>query len=308
MTSPPAATTMHNHGADQASRLRSLVGNLRPGPDAARTAPPYRAPILTVASGKGGVGKTTTCVNLAIALARHNRRVCLLDADLGCANADVLCGLMPSARLGDEPTDGPAPRLDDLIIDAPGGFGLIPGSVGIGHAGELDERDRAALLGHLDALRARHDALLIDTSAGLGDSVTGFLRAADRGVIVLTPEPTSVADAYALIKVLATRVEPDQIPTLGLVINQVSGKREAAKVYERMAGVCDRFLGLDVPMVGFVRRDKRVGRAVKERTPYMLSAPRGPASRDLMRLTRALIRWASIEPRMGGAGGGFPGE
>jgi len=290
---------MEDPGADQASRLRRLVEELRGVSRAPRLAPGYRAPILAVASGKGGVGKTTTCVNLSIALARHNRRTCLLDADLGCANADVLCGLMPGARLGDESPDGSGVRLADLIVDAPGGFGLIPGSVGIGHAGELDERERAALLAHLGALRDTHDALLIDTSAGLGESVTGFLHAADRGVIVLTPEPTSVADAYALIKVLATRTEPDRIPIMGLVVNQVGGKREASQVYERMAGVCDRFLGLSVPMIGYVRRDKRVGRAVKERTPYMLGSPKGPAARDMMRLARSLIEWASIEPHAG---------
>lgn len=286
---------------DQASRLRQLVGGMRAAtrPKSADPSAPRPAPIIAVASGKGGVGKTTTCVNLSISLARQNRRICLLDADLGCANADVVCGMMPQSRLGDEAKQGGSIGLSDLIVEAPGGFGLIPGSVGIGHAGELDEHGRARLVAHLDELRVGHDALLIDTSAGLGDAVTGFLRAADFGVVVMTPEPTSVADAYALIKVLVTRSGEEGAGTAsrtGLVINQVGGRREAERVYRRMAGVCDRFLGIEVPMLGYIRSDKRVGRAVKARSPYMLGPTKGAAARDMMRLSRSLIVWAGIEP------------
>ena len=232
------------------------------------------------------MGKTSTCVNMSIALARHNSRVCLLDADLGCANADVLCGMMPTARLDEA---------------APGGFSLIPGSVGFGLAGELDAQDRRALVSGLGALGDDHDAVIIDTSAGLGDAVTGFLQAADLGVIVMTPEPTSVADAYALVKVLATH-ERSSIPRLGLVINQAQHEKEAASVYERMAGVCERFLGLRVPMIGYVRSDKRVSKAVRERSPYMLASPKGRASKDMLRLGRSMIEFASIEPWSDGVG------
>jgi flagellar biosynthesis protein FlhG len=288
---------------DQAQRLRELVS--RTAPEARETprtdhAPPKRrAPVIAVASGKGGVGKTSTCVNLAIALARRNRRVCLLDADLGCANADVLCGLMPTSRL-DNGSDAPS-SLRDLIVEAPGGFGLIPGSVGIGHAGELSDHDRRALMRRIDDLHDACDAVMIDTSAGLGASVTSFVEHADKGLVVLTPEPTSVADAYALIKVLVTRAyDEDRINTLdlALVLNQVANEREAIKVYERMRGVCERFLDINIPMLGYLRADKRVPKAVKARSPYMLRSPRAPVARDMMTLAQSLVEWAHIEPRM----------
>lgn len=281
---------------DQAARLRELVSSLGSArPKDVATRPQRRVPIIAVASGKGGVGKTSTCVNLSIALARHNRRVCLLDADLGCANADVLCGMMPTSRLDEAAPGGSARSLRDLLVTAPGGFSLIPGSVGFGHAGELGADDRKSLVTGLGALGNDHDAIIIDTSAGLGDAVTGFLQASDLGLIVMTPEPTSVADAYALVKVLATH-DQSSIPRLGLVINQAQSEKEAASVYGRMAGVCERFLGIRVPMVGYVRYDKRVSKAVRERTPYMLASPKGRASKDMLRLGRSMIEFASIEP------------
>jgi flagellar biosynthesis protein FlhG len=246
---------------DQASRLRQLVSKFENEDGLGETTqsntngwvpPVRRIPVIAIASGKGGVGKTTTSVNLSIALARQNRRACLLDADLGLANADVLCGLMPKARLESAIDSEETPSLEDLAIDAPGGFRLIPGSVGIGRVGELDEHERATLLHRLEDLQKDNDVILIDTSAGLGDSVTTFVQAADLGLIVVTPEPTSVADAYALIKVLIMGAdgtengqESQPRPKLALIINQAANEKEANQVYARMAGVCDRFLGYD---------------------------------------------------------------
>ena len=299
-------------GDDQASRLRQLVSRFEredcvgdsPQSNHATIQPPTRRiPVIAIASGKGGVGKTTTSVNLSIALARQNRRACLLDADLGLANADVLCGLMPKARLESAIDAEETPSLEDLAIDAPGGFRLIPGSVGIGRVGELDQHERATLLHRLEDLQAGNDVVLIDTSAGLGDSVTTFVKAADMGLIVVTPEPTSIADAYALIKVLILGTEGDSEqsnqnpPKLALIVNQAANEKEANQVYSRMAGVCDRFLGYQIPMLGYVRCDKRVVKAVKARSPYMIETPRSPAGRDMTRLAASLSEWAGIEGR-----------
>lgn len=296
---------------DQASRLRQLVSKFEREDEAGDstqyntegwTPPPRRIPVIAVASGKGGVGKTTTSVNLSIALARQNRRACLLDADLGLANADVLCGLMPKARLESAIDSEETQSLEDLAIDAPGGFRLIPGSVGIGRVGELDQNERSTLLNRLEDLQAGNDVILIDTSAGLGDSVTTFVQAADLGLIVVTPEPTSVADAYALIKVLIMGADgqgkdKQSIPKLAMIINQAANEKEANQVYNRMAGVCDRFLGYQIPMLGYIRSDKRVVKAVKARSPYMIETPRSPAGRDMTKLAAALSEWAGIEGR-----------
>ncbi len=305
----PAAQTA---GDDQASRLRELVNNLehssphvQPDPSDRRFTPPARRiPVVAIASGKGGVGKTTTSVNLSIALARHNRRAVLLDADLGLANADVLCGLMPKARLESAVHDGEGFSLEDLAIDAPGGFRLIPGSVGIGRVGELDESERRVLLGRLNDLHEMNDVIMIDTSAGLGPSVTAFIDAADACLIVVTPEPTSIADAYALIKVLvAQSAEGDKgrLPALALIVNQAVNEKEAVAVHTRISGVCDRFLGYSLPMIGYIRRDKKVIKAVKARTPYMIDSPKSAAARDMAELAASLIDWLGIEGRASAA-------
>ncbi|MFK7758807.1 MAG: AAA family ATPase [Phycisphaerales bacterium] len=298
---------------DQASRLRQLVSKFERDDHAQESTqenlktlrpPERRIPVIAIASGKGGVGKTTTSVNLSIALARQNRRAVLLDADLGLANADVLCGLMPKARLETAIDSNETPSLEDLAIDAPGGFRLIPGSVGIGRVGELDQRERTTLLNRLEDLQPGNDVILIDTSAGLGDSVTTFVDAADLGLIVVTPEPTSVADAYALIKVLVMGADGNgeeestkPRPKLAMIINQVANEKEANQVYSRMAGVCDRFLGYQMPMLGYVRSDKKVVKAIKARSPYMIETPKSAAGRDMTKLAEALTQWAGIEGR-----------
>jgi len=294
---------------DQASRLRQLVSNFEHAEGLGQTTqtqrpewtpPVRRIPVIAIASGKGGVGKTTTSVNLST---RQNRKAVLLDADIGLANADVLCGLMPKARL-ETALDAEAPSLQDLAIDAPGGFKLIPGSVGIGRVGELDHNERATLLHRLEDLQPDNDVILIDTSAGLGDSVTTFIDAADLGLIVVTPEPTSVADAYALIKVLIMKADgldsskdAHPRPKLAIIVNQAINEKEAHQVYQRMAGVCDRFLGYKIPMLGYIRSDKRVVKAVKARSPYMIQTPKSPAGRDMTRLAASLTEWAGIEGR-----------
>lgn len=290
-------------GGDQASRLRELVGSLgtgeadSPGQTGHAVPPVRKIPVIAIASGKGGVGKTTTSVNLAIALSSQNRRTVLMDADIGLANADVLCGLMPKNRLETAAAGAGGLTLEDLAIDAPGGFRLIPGSVGIGRVDELNDAERGTLLRSLQSLHVHNDVVLIDTSAGLGPSVTEFVAAADLGLIVVTPEPTSIADAYALIKVLVASKGNARPPVLSLVVNQVTGEREAEQVHDRIGGVCDRFLGYQIPMIGFVRKDKKVLAAVRSRVPYMIEAPKSSAGKDMTKLAQALIQWAGIEGR-----------
>lgn len=299
------------NGDDQASRLRELVSSLgQPSAeefaqDTSKLSPPVRRiPIVAIASGKGGVGKTNTSVNLSIALAKHNRRAMLLDADIGLANADVLCGLMPKARLESAVGDSAAFSLEDLAIDAPGGFRLIPGSVGIGRVGELDDAERGVLLNRLNDLQAHNDVIMIDTSAGLGPSVTAFIDAADACLMIVTPEPTSIADAYALIKVLVSQSAErpgHKLPTLALIVNQAVNEKEAQAVHTRISGVCDRFLGYQLPMIGYIRRDKKVIKAIKARIPYMIDAPKCNASRDMGELAASLIDWLGIEGRASAA-------
>ena len=264
-----------------------------------------KARVVAIASGKGGVGKTNIAVNTAIALARRGLRVTLLDADLGTANADVLCGIMPSARLdhvlgpgGLAAHDGARRSINDIVVDAPGGFKLVPGSAGIGRMADLNAGERRWLVSALVELAAQADVVLIDAAAGVGQGVTSLLHAADLSIVVTTPEPTAIADAYALIKCMV--MESDVPPSteedrIALVVNQTREPLEAFATHARIAGVCERFLGLRLPLLGFVAQDVRVGEAVRAQKPYTIMDPGTIASRNTADLAVAIINMLGIE-------------
>jgi flagellar biosynthesis protein FlhG len=299
----PGEKTGH---VDQASALRALVSRARPSEGSRRSKPRKRATIISIASGKGGVGKTTLAVNLAIALARANQRVALLDADLGMANADVICGLLPAKRLERAlPRDlasASSVSFADLTIDAPGGFRLVPGAAGVARMADLDADHRARLLGGIASLAESCDVLLIDTGAGLSRSVRSFVNIADRVFVVATPEPTSIADAYALIKCTLTRSENERQadrtgmarsvdrPAISLLVNQVANAAEAQGVHTRVASVCARFLNYPLPMAGWISQDVRVARSVRARHPFMLDARNCMAAKDLQRIAAELVQ------------------
>jgi flagellar biosynthesis protein FlhG len=300
---PVADATAH---VDQASRLRALLAGARPSPrpdptHARRPAPPQPpgpARVIAIASGKGGVGKTTLGVNLSIALASHSMRTTLLDADLGTANADLLCGLSPRRRLDAWLTlarEHRAPLIRDLIMEAPGGFRLVPGAVGIALAGELDAPARLALAEAIDALDSLSDAVVVDAAAGVGRQVLSVVAMADVTIIVTTPEPPAIADAYALIKCAvaerrAIRSDSSRSLTRGigprdarlaLVVNQAREMREALDVHRRITNVAERFLDTRIPLLGVVAEDPGVGAAVRAKRPLLLMPGRHPAARDL---------------------------
>jgi flagellar biosynthesis protein FlhG len=298
---------------DQASRLRSMVDAMQsPGAPGAippprpasppQSAPARHCPVVSVTSGKGGVGKTSTCVNLAIALAQAKLRATLLDADLGLANADVLCGLTPTTRLDavvEAPRPDPlvygraAPRrsLARIAIEAPGGFRLVPGAVGLSRMANLPAAQRELILRGLTDLEAESDVVLVDTGAGLSDSVTTFAAAADLTLVIATPEPTSIADAYAMIKAVA-HLRATRAPGTGfrtaLVINQAANKAEGEAVHARIAATAKRFLSIEPPLVGVLSRDEAVPASVRARRPVLLSDPSARFSKDLRAMGEAL--------------------
>lgn len=268
--------------ADQASRLRALVEAMSGARVVAPAAPPARrVPVIAIASGKGGVGKTNLAVNLAIALAQRGARTTLLDADLGMANADVLCGLSPGRRLDQVLAERGG--LASCVVEAPGGFLLVPGAVGVARVADLDAPTRQLLVEQLGELEARSDVVLVDTGAGIGRDVLSFAAAADRLLVVVTPEPTSITDAYGLIKcaVVRAREAGGHEPRVGLVVNEVRRTAETERVSARLTAACDRFLGHRPRLVGSVRLDERVARAVRRREPHLLAWPRCAASRDV---------------------------
>jgi flagellar biosynthesis protein FlhG len=265
-------------------------------------------PIIAIGSGKGGVGKTSAAVNLSIALAAMGLRATLVDADLGMANADVMCGIMPGRRLdqavsGSSSTfaDSSIRTLSQIAIKAPGGFTLVPGAAGVSRMADLNESERLSLLDQFAALEAESDVLLVDTGAGLSPGVTTFLAAADLTLVLATPEPTSIADAYALIKCLRSGLRLNRRPRLeaplALVVSQARTEQEAMSVHQRIDAVSRRFLKCPVPLAGWISEDIAVGDAVRRRVPLLLSTPAAAASQDMRRLAMHLAGRLSLPVR-----------
>jgi flagellar biosynthesis protein FlhG len=272
---------------DQAQALRRWVMESSSG---------RRARIVAVTSGKGGVGKTNIAVNLAIRLTQMGRRVVLLDADLGTANADVLCNLMPSGTLAHVVAG--RTTLADAMVEGPGGFRLIPGASGLAQMAALSEFERARIIQDVEQLQAEADVILIDTGAGVSPNVLSFAAAADELLVVTTPEPTAITDAYAVIKTVA-RQRGNSGVEVRLLVNMVRDTAEGKAVFDRIDSVCRRFLNLSTTYAGHVVSDARVVAAVRKRRPFVLESPNADASRCVAQLAHRMDRHAA-EPRGGG--------
>ncbi len=270
--------------ADQATALRGLVMARAPR---AETDTRGGARTIAVTSGKGGVGKTSISVNLAIQFARMGRRTILLDADLGTANVDVLCNLMPTATLAH--VIAGRRSIEDTLVPAPGGFHLVPGASGLAQVANLSEFERNRLLQELRRLESQADVMLIDTGAGVGPNVLSFCTAADEVLVVTTPEPTAITDGYAVIKSII-RQRPDA--EIRLLVNQVRDEREARAVFERVAAVCRRFLNVAPTYAGHVSADERVRMSIHRRRPFSVESPTCAAATCLNRLAHRMDRHA----------------
>lgn len=264
---------------DQASRLRAMLA--AESDTAPRRLAP-RPPMIALASGKGGVGKTFTSISIASALAALGRRTTLIDADFGAANADIMLGLAPLRRLDECMIKGFARghSLADIAIDSGAGFRLVPGPVGMGRPPSSADRQR--LVHSLTQLHGLTDVALMDCSAGVSMGVLDLVASADLAVVVLTPEPTSIADAYALIKSLVRQQGPEAGERLGLVVNQTHARGEAERVHRRIAAVARKFLGIELALYGQIPSDRAVVRGVREQCVARggkLTSPSGKAAR-----------------------------
>lgn len=271
---------------DQATQLREMMEQLAGPSQAGRSRPR----VLAVTSGKGGVGKTNIAVNLAARLASMGRRVLLLDADLGMANADVIANITVRANLAH--VIAGRRSIEQIICPGPGGFNLIPGASGLSQMAALSEFERARILQCLQQVEAGHDLVLIDTGAGLSPNVLSFLLAADEVIVVTTPEPTAVTDAYALIKATCRHQENLKV---NLLANMVRDRAEAKRVYDRISAVSRRFLGLSIRDAGYVVADPRVGAAVRSRIPFVIADPQCAASSCITQLSHKIDRHAEEE-------------
>jgi flagellar biosynthesis protein FlhG len=243
------------------------------------------AKAIAVTSGKGGVGKSNLAVNLAVAMSTRGLKVCLLDGDLGLANADILCNLAP--RLTLEHVMAGKCRLADVMMLAPGGFRLIPGASGVARLADLAADSRQALLEQLAALERVADVLIIDCGAGISANVVGLASAANTVVVATTPEPPAITDGYAMVKLLLTQVAHARVE---LVVNMVQDDREGHSVFRRIERVAATFMKRSPTFGGSIPMDMNVANAVRQRIPFVLLAPESPATRAIGRLASRLLQ------------------
>ncbi|MCG3137989.1 MAG: Flagellum site-determining protein YlxH [Phycisphaerae bacterium] len=267
--------------SDQANGLRELVQ-----PES------RRATSLAILSGKGGVGKSSLAVNLAVALGQRGLKVVLLDLDLGLANADVLLGLSCKRNLS-HVVNGQC-ALTEIVVDAAEGVQLVPGASGLERLANLSEFERHHLLLQFQLLERNSDFVIMDLGAGVARNIIAFAAATDITLVVTTPEPTALADAYSTIKMLA---RANRACDLELLVNQTISRREARLIYERIAGVASKFLGLPVTMAGYVLTDMEVPMAVRARRPFVLAAPRCNASACVRALAQKFARQCDAPSR-----------
>lgn len=248
---------------------------------------------LAVTGSKGGVGKSNLVLNLAVALGRWGRRVLLVDGDLGLANIDVLLGLMPQQTVEHLLCD--EGKLEDVLIDGPEGVRVLPAASGVPRLARMDADLRGRLLSSLSDCTGEMDDVLVDTGAGLNDTNITLQLAASQVLLVTTPEPTSLVDAYATLKVLWS-ADPDK--SVEIVVNAAQDDDEAERAYEQIARAAQHFLGAEPGLAGVVYHDERVREAVRRQVPLMTLYPDSVAARCYERIALRLAS-ASTESRPG---------
>lgn len=263
---------------DQASSLRNLIQ--RRSADAP-TAPSERARIVAFTSGKGGVGKSNLALNVAVAMAQAGTRVCLLDANPGSSNIDLLCGLNCYWNFGHVLTG--AKSLGEVILKGPAGINFLPGASGL-----LEVAASQELAEQIAALETAYDVLIIDAGTGLTESARRFARVADVAFLVTTPEPTAIADAYATLKAWQ-----GSVPTMpDVLVNRAGSAAQAKQILDRFAQTVELFLHCSAPSGCWVAEDAAVPQAVIARRPFMEIAPDGAAARDVQLIAKRLCAGA----------------
>ncbi len=280
---------------DQAEKLRQVIDNLKQKQIGNKAMIPALAPrrsakVITVTSGKGGVGKTNITINLAMALSEQGRRVIILDADFGLANIDVLFGIVPRYTLLDVITN--KKNILEVLTDGPKNTKFISGGSGVEDLMKLDRQQIARFVENMALLDKLADIIIVDTGAGLSENVMSFIMAADEVLLVTTPEPTSITDAYALIKMVSNR---DKTKKIMVVVNRSENSNEANDVLNKLVLVADKFLGIPLEPAGYILQDDAVIKAVKKQQPFSLIFPKSQAARNIKDISIRLTNSESSE-------------
>lgn len=282
---------------DQAEALRKLAETRNAKTGLHEKLPGTR--VISIASGKGGVGKSTISVNLGIALARMGKKVLVFDGDLGLANINVLLGIVPRYNLlhvikGDK-------RLQEIVVSLQDGIDIIPGANGYTQLTMLTEIERKNLIRGFSEL-TDYDFILIDMGAGIGTNVVGMLVSSDDLYVVTTPEPTSITDAYGLIKAV---IQEDKNKSINLIINRVRNVEEGNKVASRLISISNRFLDIQVKSLGIVYQDTEIEMSTRKQKPLMVAYPESRAATCIQDITNRILNISQDEKRKDRHIGGY---
>lgn len=264
---------------DQAEQLRKLMQQNESKP---------KARVITVTSGKGGVGKTSISINLAIQLTRLGKRVVVFDADFGLANIEVMLGVRPQYNLADMMFRGK--DLTDIITQGVEGISFISGGSGIQELASMNREQVMFLTSRLIALDKYADIVIVDTGAGISDSVLEFVLASTEVLLVATPEPTSITDAYALLKALNRKDEfVKEDTSIKMISNRVKNDAEGKNLYEKMSVVSDKFLNIPITYLGPVPMDEQISKAVMRQKPVSVINPDAPSTKAIKQIAEKLL-------------------
>ena len=262
----------HDYTDDQANGLRKMNKQM--------------VKVISVTGGKGGVGKTNVTLNFAMALSQLGKRVVVLDADLGLANCDVMLGLRVEKNLS-HVLSGEA-ELDDIIIDGPLGIKIIPATSGSQNMTELAPAEHAGLIRAFSELKTPVDVLLVDTAAGISDMVLSFSRASQDVLVVVCDEPSSITDAYALMKILS---RDHGVEKFKIVANMVRSLKEGQELFAKLSRVTDRFLDVTLELVATIPFDENVRKAARKQKAFVDAFPKTPASLAIRTLATRAVQW-----------------
>lgn len=249
---------------DQADKLREKMELLKEKTSSAR--------VIAVTSGKGGVGKTSVSVNLALELRKQGEKVVILDADFGLANVEVMLGIRPRYNLVDLVFNNRT--IEEIITEGPMGIGFISGGSGVQDLVNLEKGQLKKLIAKLVKLDNLYDVVIIDTGAGISDSVLEFVLTSPEVLLIVTPEPTSITDAYSLLKAVNRNKEFDRKNKfIKVITNRVESEEEGREIYEKISIVVSKFLNIRLDYLGYIPQDKRIGDGVIEQSPISISVP-----------------------------------
>jgi flagellar biosynthesis protein FlhG len=265
---------MAENSQDQAAGLRRQLN------------PPRPVKVIAIASGKGGVGKTNVTVNLGVAMASQGKEVVLLDADLGLANIDVMLGLHPQYNLL-HVLDG-SKSLRDIIVEGPAGLKIIPAASGVQKMAELSTAEHAGMIQAFSEMDQHIDVLLIDSAAGIADSVVSFSKAAQEVIVVVCDEPASITDAYALIKLLSRE---HGVERFHIIANMSRSVQEGRELFDKISLVCERFLDVTLDFMGIVPFDDDLRSAVKKQRSVVDAYPRSKSATAFAHLAKKIEYW-----------------